>query len=226
MEDARSEFGQAGVGRSSCLHYDRLMAFVLVPSRSCIASRDPYCGWVAEGACRKVVGNIKWVMWLHKRRSTFPQWRLEGFHLAAAHSHERFKVFSHPRACVTFIFCCDNVRWRAVWIPSSLEKLKQTQLRFEKFASTGCWRPPEVNTARHNFRVTFVRISHPVWRPRWNFYICHASDLSNFMVCKCNSPQPKKSNWDNKWKKSCSRPGVGCVGQGKHDDCYNYKLWL
>uniref|UniRef100_A0A674PFI1 Semaphorin 6A n=1 Tax=Takifugu rubripes TaxID=31033 RepID=A0A674PFI1_TAKRU len=27
--------------------------------KSCIASRDPYCGWVAEGACRKVVGNIK-----------------------------------------------------------------------------------------------------------------------------------------------------------------------
>uniref|UniRef100_A0A8D3C3C2 Sema domain-containing protein n=1 Tax=Scophthalmus maximus TaxID=52904 RepID=A0A8D3C3C2_SCOMX len=26
---------------------------------SCIASRDPYCGWVSEGACREVVGNIK-----------------------------------------------------------------------------------------------------------------------------------------------------------------------
>lgn len=65
MEDARSEFGQAGaragagVGTSSYLRYDGLTAFVLLPSRSCIASRDPYCGWVAEGACRKVVGNIK-----------------------------------------------------------------------------------------------------------------------------------------------------------------------
>ncbi|KAF0034047.1 hypothetical protein F2P81_014113 [Scophthalmus maximus] len=27
--------------------------------KSCIASRDPYCGWVSEGACREVVGNIK-----------------------------------------------------------------------------------------------------------------------------------------------------------------------
>ncbi|XP_076005504.1 semaphorin-6A isoform X2 [Genypterus blacodes] len=27
--------------------------------KSCIASRDPYCGWVAEGACRQVVGNSK-----------------------------------------------------------------------------------------------------------------------------------------------------------------------
>lgn len=36
-----------------------LTAFVSAPSRSCVASRDPYCGWVAEGACRKVVGNIK-----------------------------------------------------------------------------------------------------------------------------------------------------------------------
>ncbi|XP_013858075.1 semaphorin-6A isoform X3 [Austrofundulus limnaeus] len=27
--------------------------------KSCIASRDPYCGWVSEGACRQVVGNIK-----------------------------------------------------------------------------------------------------------------------------------------------------------------------
>ncbi|XP_075875593.1 semaphorin-6A isoform X2 [Nelusetta ayraudi] len=27
--------------------------------KSCIASRDPYCGWVSEGACRKVVGNTK-----------------------------------------------------------------------------------------------------------------------------------------------------------------------
>lgn len=36
-----------------------LTASVSVPSRSCVASRDPYCGWVAEGACRKVVGNIK-----------------------------------------------------------------------------------------------------------------------------------------------------------------------
>ncbi|XP_037632969.1 semaphorin-6A isoform X2 [Sebastes umbrosus] len=27
--------------------------------KSCIASRDPYCGWVSEGACKQVVGNIK-----------------------------------------------------------------------------------------------------------------------------------------------------------------------
>ncbi|XP_068616725.1 semaphorin-6A [Brachionichthys hirsutus] len=27
--------------------------------KSCIASRDPYCGWVSEGACREVVGNTK-----------------------------------------------------------------------------------------------------------------------------------------------------------------------
>ncbi|XP_041854984.1 semaphorin-6A isoform X2 [Melanotaenia boesemani] len=27
--------------------------------KSCIASRDPYCGWVSEGACRQVVGGIK-----------------------------------------------------------------------------------------------------------------------------------------------------------------------
>ncbi|XP_070821424.1 semaphorin-6A isoform X3 [Chaetodon trifascialis] len=27
--------------------------------KSCIASRDPYCGWVSEGACRQVVGNSK-----------------------------------------------------------------------------------------------------------------------------------------------------------------------
>ncbi|XP_063346883.1 semaphorin-6A isoform X1 [Pelmatolapia mariae] len=27
--------------------------------KSCIASRDPYCGWVPEGACRQVVGNTK-----------------------------------------------------------------------------------------------------------------------------------------------------------------------
>uniref|UniRef100_A0A672HQQ0 Sema domain-containing protein n=1 Tax=Salarias fasciatus TaxID=181472 RepID=A0A672HQQ0_SALFA len=27
--------------------------------KSCIASRDPYCGWVSEGACRQVVGNVK-----------------------------------------------------------------------------------------------------------------------------------------------------------------------
>ncbi|XP_037536895.1 semaphorin-6A isoform X1 [Nematolebias whitei] len=27
--------------------------------KSCIASRDPYCGWVSEGACRQVVGNTK-----------------------------------------------------------------------------------------------------------------------------------------------------------------------
>lgn len=27
--------------------------------KSCIASRDPYCGWVSEGACRQVVGNAK-----------------------------------------------------------------------------------------------------------------------------------------------------------------------
>uniref|UniRef100_A0A665T5D2 Sema domain-containing protein n=1 Tax=Echeneis naucrates TaxID=173247 RepID=A0A665T5D2_ECHNA len=27
--------------------------------KSCIASRDPYCGWVSEGACRQVVGNMK-----------------------------------------------------------------------------------------------------------------------------------------------------------------------
>uniref|UniRef100_A0A672HRS6 Sema domain-containing protein n=1 Tax=Salarias fasciatus TaxID=181472 RepID=A0A672HRS6_SALFA len=26
--------------------------------KSCIASRDPYCGWVSEGACRQVVGNL------------------------------------------------------------------------------------------------------------------------------------------------------------------------
>ncbi|XP_030624047.1 semaphorin-6A isoform X2 [Chanos chanos] len=28
--------------------------------KSCIASRDPYCGWVAEGACKEVVPNTKW----------------------------------------------------------------------------------------------------------------------------------------------------------------------
>uniref|UniRef100_A0A7N8XF26 Sema domain-containing protein n=1 Tax=Mastacembelus armatus TaxID=205130 RepID=A0A7N8XF26_9TELE len=27
--------------------------------KSCIASRDPYCGWVSEGACRQVVGQMK-----------------------------------------------------------------------------------------------------------------------------------------------------------------------
>ncbi|XP_036381926.1 semaphorin-6A isoform X2 [Megalops cyprinoides] len=27
--------------------------------KSCIASRDPYCGWVAEGACREVVSDTK-----------------------------------------------------------------------------------------------------------------------------------------------------------------------
>ncbi|KAF7660822.1 hypothetical protein LDENG_00274600 [Lucifuga dentata] len=27
--------------------------------KSCIASRDPYCGWVSEGACRQVVHNTK-----------------------------------------------------------------------------------------------------------------------------------------------------------------------
>uniref|UniRef100_A0A3Q3R5N2 Semaphorin-6A n=2 Tax=Monopterus albus TaxID=43700 RepID=A0A3Q3R5N2_MONAL len=27
--------------------------------KSCIASRDPYCGWVSEGACRQVVGHMK-----------------------------------------------------------------------------------------------------------------------------------------------------------------------
>uniref|UniRef100_A0A7N8YIR3 Sema domain-containing protein n=1 Tax=Mastacembelus armatus TaxID=205130 RepID=A0A7N8YIR3_9TELE len=27
--------------------------------KSCIASRDPYCGWVSEGACRQVVGVIR-----------------------------------------------------------------------------------------------------------------------------------------------------------------------
>uniref|UniRef100_A0A1A7YFF0 Semaphorin-6A n=1 Tax=Iconisemion striatum TaxID=60296 RepID=A0A1A7YFF0_9TELE len=27
--------------------------------KSCIASRDPYCGWVSEGSCRQVVGNPK-----------------------------------------------------------------------------------------------------------------------------------------------------------------------
>uniref|UniRef100_A0A8C6NUJ3 Semaphorin 6A n=1 Tax=Nothobranchius furzeri TaxID=105023 RepID=A0A8C6NUJ3_NOTFU len=27
--------------------------------KSCIASRDPYCGWVSEGACRQVVSNPK-----------------------------------------------------------------------------------------------------------------------------------------------------------------------
>uniref|UniRef100_A0A8C6V0U5 Sema domain, transmembrane domain (TM), and cytoplasmic domain, (semaphorin) 6A n=1 Tax=Neogobius melanostomus TaxID=47308 RepID=A0A8C6V0U5_9GOBI len=27
--------------------------------KSCIASRDPYCGWVSEGACRQVAGNTK-----------------------------------------------------------------------------------------------------------------------------------------------------------------------
>uniref|UniRef100_A0A3B3ZZF5 Sema domain-containing protein n=1 Tax=Periophthalmus magnuspinnatus TaxID=409849 RepID=A0A3B3ZZF5_9GOBI len=29
--------------------------------KSCIASRDPYCGWVSEGACRQVVGNVSFV---------------------------------------------------------------------------------------------------------------------------------------------------------------------
>ncbi|KAI4894292.1 hypothetical protein NFI96_002033 [Prochilodus magdalenae] len=28
--------------------------------KSCIASRDPYCGWVSEGACREVVTSTKW----------------------------------------------------------------------------------------------------------------------------------------------------------------------
>ncbi|XP_064153320.1 semaphorin-6A isoform X1 [Anguilla rostrata] len=28
--------------------------------KSCIASRDPYCGWVAEGACREVGPDTKW----------------------------------------------------------------------------------------------------------------------------------------------------------------------
>uniref|UniRef100_A0AAR2KK74 Sema domain-containing protein n=1 Tax=Pygocentrus nattereri TaxID=42514 RepID=A0AAR2KK74_PYGNA len=28
--------------------------------KSCIASRDPYCGWVSEGACREVVSSTKW----------------------------------------------------------------------------------------------------------------------------------------------------------------------
>ncbi|KAM7415973.1 hypothetical protein PAMA_018172 [Pampus argenteus] len=27
--------------------------------KSCIASRDPYCGWVSDGACRQVVGNTR-----------------------------------------------------------------------------------------------------------------------------------------------------------------------
>ncbi|XP_037339310.2 semaphorin-6A isoform X2 [Pungitius pungitius] len=27
--------------------------------KSCIAARDPYCGWVSEGACKQVVGNTK-----------------------------------------------------------------------------------------------------------------------------------------------------------------------
>ncbi|XP_042343807.1 semaphorin-6A isoform X1 [Plectropomus leopardus] len=27
--------------------------------KSCIASRDPYCGWVSEGACKQAVGNSK-----------------------------------------------------------------------------------------------------------------------------------------------------------------------
>uniref|UniRef100_A0A8C6LZK1 Semaphorin 6A n=1 Tax=Nothobranchius furzeri TaxID=105023 RepID=A0A8C6LZK1_NOTFU len=30
--------------------------------KSCIASRDPYCGWVSEGACRQVVSNPKWTV--------------------------------------------------------------------------------------------------------------------------------------------------------------------
>uniref|UniRef100_A0AAR2KE21 Sema domain-containing protein n=1 Tax=Pygocentrus nattereri TaxID=42514 RepID=A0AAR2KE21_PYGNA len=29
--------------------------------KSCIASRDPYCGWVSEGACREVVSSTKYV---------------------------------------------------------------------------------------------------------------------------------------------------------------------
>lgn len=42
------------------VRYDEvLMLCVFVTFRSCIASRDPYCGWVSEGACRQVVGNIK-----------------------------------------------------------------------------------------------------------------------------------------------------------------------
>ncbi|XP_072537992.1 semaphorin-6A isoform X1 [Salminus brasiliensis] len=28
--------------------------------KSCIASRDPYCGWLSEGACREVVTSAKW----------------------------------------------------------------------------------------------------------------------------------------------------------------------
>uniref|UniRef100_A0A8B9KTT7 Semaphorin 6A n=1 Tax=Astyanax mexicanus TaxID=7994 RepID=A0A8B9KTT7_ASTMX len=28
--------------------------------KSCIASRDPYCGWLSEGACREVVTSTKW----------------------------------------------------------------------------------------------------------------------------------------------------------------------
>ncbi|XP_076859613.1 LOW QUALITY PROTEIN: semaphorin-6A [Brachyhypopomus gauderio] len=28
--------------------------------KSCIAARDPYCGWVSEGACREVVTSSKW----------------------------------------------------------------------------------------------------------------------------------------------------------------------
>ncbi|XP_026855564.2 semaphorin-6A isoform X2 [Electrophorus electricus] len=28
--------------------------------KSCIAARDPYCGWVSDGACREVVSSSKW----------------------------------------------------------------------------------------------------------------------------------------------------------------------
>ncbi|NP_956286.1 semaphorin-6A precursor [Danio rerio] len=28
--------------------------------KSCIASRDPYCGWVSEGACREITSDAKW----------------------------------------------------------------------------------------------------------------------------------------------------------------------
>uniref|UniRef100_A0A7N6BZG6 Sema domain-containing protein n=1 Tax=Anabas testudineus TaxID=64144 RepID=A0A7N6BZG6_ANATE len=39
--------------------YNMTSVCVCLICRSCIASRDPYCGWVSEGACRQVVGNVK-----------------------------------------------------------------------------------------------------------------------------------------------------------------------
>lgn len=107
MEDARSEFGEAGVGRLSCLHHDGLMVCVgtiqILYSLQRSVLRVGGRRSLQEGGRKHQVSHLSLFHMEHVSTAKGGG----GLHLAAPHCHE---LFSRLKGDVTFLFCLDSLR--------------------------------------------------------------------------------------------------------------------